>query len=91
MQIALPAFHFAPALPHRLAPAPGALHELKEDATLVVERPAAVELKCLRGSVWITHDGDPRDVVVSPGTSYRADRDSRMLVYALETALIRCG
>lgn len=88
MHIALPAFHFAPASPVRTAPAPGALHELQKGATLVIERPAGVELKCLCGNVWITHDGDPRDVVLSPGGSYRADRDSRMLVHALEPALI---
>lgn len=88
MRIPLPAFHFAPASPGRIASAPGALHELQKGATLVVERPAGVELKCLRGNVWITHDGDPRDVVVSPGENYHADRGSRMLVHALEPVLI---
>ena len=31
-------------------------------------------VKCLSGSIWITQDGDPRDVVLGAGESFAFDR-----------------
>jgi len=39
--------------------------------------------------LWITSDGDPRDIVLSAGESHVADRDAPLLVFALEPALLR--
>ena len=38
---------------------------------------------CRSGEVWITHDGDPRDVVLRPNESYVVDRPARMTAFAL--------
>ena len=38
---------------------------------------------CLAGSLWITHDGDPKDVTVEAGEMYRVTRRERMIVHAL--------
>ena len=38
---------------------------------------------CRSGEVWITHDGDPRDVVLRPDQSYVVDRPARMTAFAL--------
>jgi hypothetical protein len=38
---------------------------------------------CRRGEVWITHDGDPRDVVLRQDESYVVDRPARMTAFAL--------
>ena len=38
---------------------------------------------CLSGEVWITHDGDPRDVVLKKDQSYVVDKGARMTAFAL--------
>ena len=35
------------------------------------------------GRVWITIDGDPRDIVLEPGEGFKVDRDSVALISAL--------
>jgi hypothetical protein len=40
-------------------------------------------LHCLSGALWITHDGDPRDVILAANESYLVDRPDRMTVHAL--------
>jgi hypothetical protein len=40
-------------------------------------------LSCLAGCLWITHDGDPKDIVVEEGESYRVAREERTIVHAL--------
>jgi hypothetical protein len=39
---------------------------------------------CRDGEAWITHDGDPRDVLLQPRQSYTADRGERMTLHALK-------
>lgn len=40
------------------------------------------------GIVWITQDGDPRDIVLSKGESFVFDRGSPTIVQAFEPALV---
>jgi hypothetical protein len=46
-------------------------------------------ITCERGCVWLTHDGDVRDIVLAAGDSHVVDRDSRLIVFALEPARVR--
>jgi hypothetical protein len=39
---------------------------------------------CRNGEAWITHDGDPRDVVLLAQQSYTADRGERLTLHALK-------
>jgi hypothetical protein len=49
---------------------------------------ASVAVHCARGSVWITHDGDPKDIILSGGEEYRAQREDAMHVYALQPCVL---
>jgi DUF2917 family protein len=75
--------------PLMLAPDKDKKHCIPKRTILVVAHPMHRKIECLHGSVWITHDGDPRDVVLEGGQSYLADRDTRMLIQALENAELR--
>jgi hypothetical protein len=71
-----------------IAAASEGLCTLDRGATLVVAQPANATADCLYGIVWITHDGDPKDVIISAGHSYASERASRMLVHAVEAATV---
>ena len=46
-------------------------------------------IECTEGAVWLTHDGDCRDVVLEAGQSHMVDRDSRLVIYALSWSAVR--
>ena len=46
-------------------------------------------IECTAGAVWLTHDGDCRDVVLEAGQSHIADRGSRLVIYALSSSAVR--
>ena len=43
---------------------------------------------CASGSLWITHDGDPKDVIVAAGQYYRVDCDRPMHVTAMAPCVV---
>jgi hypothetical protein len=43
---------------------------------------------CGSGSLWITHDGDPKDVILIAGECYRAEREDTMHVFALGPSVL---
>ncbi|KQT09508.1 DUF2917 domain-containing protein [Ramlibacter sp. Leaf400] len=45
-------------------------------------------IRCLHGCVWLTHDGDCRDVVLEAGEFHVVDRDTRLVVHALAPSLL---
>ena len=47
---------------------------------------SSARILCTRGSVWLTLDHDPRDVVLEPGDSFETDQPRRALLYALQSA-----
>lgn len=57
---------------------------LKGGTCEVVMRPdPGVTIRCSRGRLWITHDGDPRDVVLEANQSYTAERCDQMTLHAV--------
>lgn len=50
---------------------------------------ASTRIVCETGTVWLTIDNDPRDIVLAPGQSFLVDRRAGVLVYALEDACVR--
>jgi hypothetical protein len=65
------------------------VHELASGSTMVLCEPFGRRVECLDGCVWITLDGDPRDIVVEAGQTFTADRNQRALIHALEASLVR--
>jgi hypothetical protein len=47
---------------------------------------AGVQILCRSGSLWVTLDGDPRDIVLDAGDHFTATEDRRALIYALGPA-----
>ena len=45
-------------------------------------------VELVSGSLWITQDGDPRDIVLAPGESVVLERSTPTIVQAFEPALI---
>jgi len=65
------------------------VHELAKNSTVAIFQPQGSVVECLEGCVWITLDGDVRDVVIAGGQSFRPDRSRRTLIHALESSRVR--
>ena len=61
---------------------------LAKDQTLNLPNAAGVRVASQSGTVWITQDGDLRDIVLAPGQSVVLERSTPTLVQAFEPALI---
>ena len=90
---------FPVAFPFR-SPMLGALRPRASTATCIrVERHQfpridirpGTRVECLEGVVWITYDREPREAVLSVGECYVVDRNARMMVTALESAVVVFG
>lgn len=62
---------------------------LPERQFIGVLRPLGREVHCDSGSLWLTFDGDSRDVILVAGQAHRCDRDTRLIVQALDEARLR--
>ncbi|SDJ12511.1 DUF2917 domain-containing protein [Variovorax sp. OV700] len=49
---------------------------------------AGVGIECRSGSVWVTLDRDPRDIVLAPGERFEGTEHRRVLISALEASCI---
>lgn len=56
---------------------------LAHAAIFEVTDAAGVQISCREGSLWLTLDGDARDIVIAAGESFTATEHRRALVYAL--------
>jgi hypothetical protein len=45
---------------------------------------AGRSVECLSGSIWITQDGDRRDIVLGPGEAFAFDRRTDALLSAFD-------
>jgi hypothetical protein len=59
------------------------VRRLPRDAVLRVERPLRRTVRCIDGCVWITFDGDRRDVILDAGSEHRCDRGTTLIIQAL--------
>lgn len=53
-----------------------------------VERPLGWRIECVKGTVWLTHDSHPSDLVLTSGEVHTCVQPSRVLLQALESAVV---
>ena len=51
-----------------------------------VRRPLGCEIFCKEGTLWLTFDNEPADIVLEAGESHRCSVDSALLIQALQSA-----
>ena len=51
--------------------------------------PQARRVVCESGSLWITQDRDPRDILIDAGETFTPEPGRRVIVYALSAATLR--
>jgi len=61
---------------------------LDTGAGLSLKNVAGVEITCLSGHVWLTMDGDSRDITLSAGDAFTVERDGLTLISALGPSLV---
>jgi hypothetical protein len=49
---------------------------------------ASVMVRCVSGSLWLTHDGDPKDVILHAREGYRAEREDALHIFALQASVL---
>jgi hypothetical protein len=54
---------------------------------VIIDDARGQQLSCESGELWITQDGDRRDIIVPAGKSWRIDRAGPLVVSALKPAV----
>ena len=67
-----------------LLPARAALRGLARGATVWVDRPRGRLVRCVAGTLWLTFDGEPQDVILEAGDSHRCTSASRLGIHAMQ-------
>jgi Protein of unknown function (DUF2917) len=57
---------------------------LSEGGIVQLRNGAGLRIAVARGQIWITQEGDPRDVVLESGQSVRIERNGLTLIEALQ-------
>ena len=65
------------------------VQEMAKNKILEIKQAMGVTIECLEGSVWVTLDGDMRDVILDAGHAFKVDRKQLTLIQALDTARVR--
>ena len=61
---------------------------LAHEGLFTVPDASGVQVICREGSLWITLDNDPRDIVLAPGESFITTEHRRALIYAMGTSAL---
>lgn len=59
---------------------------LRHTETQRIEAGKGLRVQCLTGTLWLTQDNDPRDIVLEAGEGATIERDGTSIVSALSDA-----
>jgi hypothetical protein len=68
------------------APPRSAVRELDAGANLWIDRPLGRTITCEAGTLWLTFDNEPQDVILEARQSHRCATGSKLLIHALASA-----
>jgi hypothetical protein len=71
-----------------VAPAAPKLSRLDKGATAWIARPQGQTVTCEAGTLWLTFDNEPQDVILEAGQSHHCTSASRLGIHALAAALL---
>ena len=66
--------------------APLAAQRLDKGATSWIARPLGRTIRCEAGTLWLTFDGEPLDLILEAGQSHRCDKASKLGIHAMAAA-----
>jgi len=61
---------------------------LQKDRVLAQKSRTPQRVRCHVGTLWVTQDGDPRDVILEAGQQFVTDRTGELLISALVPSLL---
>lgn len=62
---------------------------LNPGATTWVVKPLGRRVTCESGVLWLCFDGEPLDIVLEPGQTYRCAKRSALSIHALSRSVVR--
>ncbi len=69
-------------------PAAPASRPLQRGETEWITRPLGRTITCERGTLWLTFDNEPLDLILEAGQSYRCAHASKLGIHALAEARV---
>ena len=68
--------------------APPAPQRLDNGATTWIARPLGRTITCEAGTLWLTFDGEPLDLILEAGQSHHCDMASKLGIHAMSAACL---
>ena len=65
------------------------LRDIATGNTVWVKRPRGCLVSCQIGTLWLTFDGEPEDIVLEAGDSHFCSKNSALSIHALSAAVVR--
>ena len=76
------------AVLRRALAAPVTDRSLEKHATTWIARPLGRTVTCETGTLWLTFDSEPADVILQAGQSHRCAKASRLAIHAMTAARV---
>jgi Protein of unknown function (DUF2917) len=78
-------------VPAPSAPAVPSVRTLEARASVRIARPMGSTVSCEAGTLWLTFDKEPQDLIVEAGQSHHCTMASGLVIHALTNARLTVG